>query len=225
MSGWKSIEMGKLTNLQSKTRCRICIFKNMRICISLRFYFTSNWMFFWNFAVLIEQNRHPVFGIFHYFLPASLLSQTLLPTFLIQIKLACVQKTKTLHLQGSRRENLKKKEKKKKPNCEKQFILLHWLCIYCGFAVFQSVWRLKVSMFSYRGKTKNSPLLHVAAHLHFPRPKRQKITLSEAASEAGGQLTQPHLAFQPRGRGWTPLWLCALWFVWEVTLRCRGWTI
>lgn len=62
------------------------------------------------------------------------------------------------------------KQKKMKPNCEKQFISLRWLCIYCGFAVFQSVWRLKVSMFFYRGKTKHSPLLHVAAHLHFLWP-------------------------------------------------------
>lgn len=226
MSGWKSIEMGKLSNLQSKTRCRICIFKNMRICISLLFSFTSDWMFFWNFALLIEQNRHPVFGIFHYFLRPSLVSQTLLPTFLIQIKLAFAQKTKTLHLQGSRRENLQKM----KPNCEKQFILLHWLSIYCGFAVFQSVWRLKVSMFFYHGKTKHSPLLHVAAHLHFLWPSCSRWW--EGKNYAFGNGFRGRWSVDPTSftfsasRTWLdPLWLCAPWFVCEVTLRCRRWTI
>lgn len=208
MSGWKSMEMGKLSNLQSKTRCRICIFENMRICISLLFYFTSNWMFFKNFALLIEQNRHPVFGIFHYFLPASLLSQTLLPTFLIQIKLACVQKTKTLHLRGSRRENLKTKKNETKLWKAIYFITLAlYLLRLCSLSECLKAESQHVLL---PRENKTQPTLACRCTPAFSltellqRVRGKKMTLSEAALEAGGQLTLPHLPFQPRGHGWTP---------------------
>lgn len=161
-------------------------------------------MFFLNFALLIEQNRHPVFGIFHYFLPASLLSQTLLPTLLIQIKLACVQKTKTLHLQCSRQENLNKNQPVKS-----------YLFYYTGSVFTAALQSFKESegrksACSFTAGKQNTA--HSCTSLHTciffdraaPEGEREKITLSEAASEAGGQLTQLHLPFQPRGHGWTP---------------------